>query len=160
MNRLLLFISGVAVACAAAFAADLKPFETKAFAISIPADWEVSYYGDEWMNASDADDEISFNIAFNDQGPTKAQLQEAVDNWVYMMESHGNKVDQKMVKDDYALVRAIITDEDDGTQSVEVWYLMISSEPQGFSGTITSTMERANEALDILVAMLATLEPK
>ena len=90
----------------------------------------------------------------------KSELQECVDNWVYMKESHGHKVDQKKVMGDYALVRSIETDEDDGTQTVEVWFLMISFEPQCFSGTIKSPLNRANEALDVLVKMLATLSPK
>ena len=91
---------------------------------------------------------------------TKEQLQECVDNWVYMKESHGNKIDQKLVKEDYALVRSIDTDEDDGTQTVVVWFIMISTEPQCFSGSMQSDLEHANEALDILVNMLSTLNQK
>ncbi len=112
------------------------------------------------MNLENPDEDIQFNITFNEQGPMKSELQECVDNWVYMKESHGHKVDQKKVMGDYALVRSIETDEDDGTQTLEVWFLMISFEPQCFSGTIKSPLNRANEALDVLVKMLATLSPK
>lgn len=160
MKKLLLFVVTLLVMGTSTYATELKTFETEAFSIGIPIDWEVSFYGDEWMNAASEDDEISFNIMFNKEGPMKNQLQAAVDNWVYMKESHGHKVDQTMVKDDYALVRNIETNEDDGTQTVEVWYLMISSEPQCFSGTIISSYGRANEAVGILVEMLATLSPK
>lgn len=160
MKKLLLFAVTVLVMSLNAFATELKTFETEAFSIGIPTDWEVSFYGDTWMNAASEDDDIRFNIMFNEEGPMKNQLQAAVDNWVYMKESHGHKVDQTLVKDDYALVRSIETDEDDGTQTVEVWYLMISSEPQCFSGSINSSFDRANEAVGILVEMLATLSPK
>ena len=112
------------------------------------------------MNVASEDDEIRFDVTYNDMGPLKSQLQQAVDNWVYMKESNGHKVDQKMVKDDYALVRSIETNEDDGTQTVVVWFLMITQEPEGFSGSIQSPIERANEAIDILVEMLATLSQK
>ena len=141
-------------------ATDFKTFENEKLTIGYPADWEVSFYGDDWVNVASEDDEIRFDVTYNDMGPMKSQLQEAVDNWVYMKESHGHKVDQKMVKDDYALVRSIETDEDDGTQTVVVWFLMITKEPEGFSGSIQSPIDRANEALDILVQMLATLSQK
>ena len=39
-------------------AADFKTFENEKFTIGYPADWEVTYYGDDWMNAASADDEI------------------------------------------------------------------------------------------------------
>ena len=90
----------------------------------------------------------------------KDQLKMVADNWEYMKTSNGHQVDQKLIKDDYALVRSIETDEDDGTQTVVVWFVMITQEPQGFSGSIQSPMSRANEALDILVEMLATLSQK
>lgn len=141
-------------------AQELKTYENKAFKIDYPADWEVTWDGESFVNIANEDGDIKFDVSFNQQGPTKAQLQNAVDNWVYMKESHGNKVDQKLVKDDYALVRSIITDEDDGKKTVEVWFIMISLEPEGFSGTMTSPIEHANEALDILVKMLATLSPR
>ncbi len=118
------------------------------------------YYGDDWMNVATDDDEIRFDVTYNELGPMKNQLQEAVDNWVYMKESHGHKVDQKLMKDDYALVRSIETDEDDGTQTVVVWFVMVTKEPEGFSGSIQSSMGRANEAIDILVEMLGTLSQK
>ena len=141
-------------------ATDFKTFENEMFTISYPADWEVTFYGDDWMNVATDDDEIRFDVTYNECGPMKNQLQEAVDNWVYMKESHGHQVDQKLVKDDYALVRSIETDEDDGTQTVVVWFLMITKEPQGFSGSIQCPLSRANEALDILVEMLGTLTQK
>ena len=103
---------------------------------------------------------IRFDITYNDEGPMKSQLQMAADNWEFMKKGDGDTVDQKLVKDDYALVRSIQTDEDDGTQTVEVWFLMISQEPQCFSGSIKSPIGRANEAIDILVEMLATLSQK
>ena len=143
-----------------AAAADFKTFENEKFTIGYPADWEVSFYGDDWMNVATDDDEIRFDVTYNELGPMKNQLQEAVDNWVYMKESHGHKVDQKLVKDDYALVRSIETDEDDGTQTVVVWFVMVTKEPEGFSGSIQSSMDRANEAIDILVEMLGTLSQK
>ncbi|MBR1551134.1 MAG: hypothetical protein IJ632_02295 [Muribaculaceae bacterium] len=46
------------------------------------------------------------------------------------------------------------------TTSVVVWFLMITTEPQCFSGSIQSPLSRANEAIDTLVEMLATLEQK
>lgn len=141
-------------------ATDFKTFENEKFTISYPADWEVSYYGDDWMNVASPDDEIRFDVTYNDYGPTKSQLKEAADNWEYMKTSSGHKVDQKLVKDDYALVRSIETDEDDGTQTVVVWFLMITKEPECFSGSIQSPISRANEAIDILVEMLATLSQK
>ena len=141
-------------------ATDFKTFENEKLKISYPADWEVSYYGDDWMNVASPDDEIRFDVTYNDYGPTKSQLKEAADNWEYMKTSNGHKVDQKLVKEDYALVRSIETDEDDGTQTVVVWFLMITKEPECFSGAIQSPMSRANEAIDILVEMLATLSQK
>ena len=141
-------------------ATDFKTFENEIFTIGYPADWEVTYSGDDWMNAASADDEIRFDVTYNDEGPMKSQLQMAADNWEFMKKGDGDTVDQKLVKDDYALVRSIQTDEDDGTQTVEVWFLMISQEPQCFSGSIKSPIGRANEAIDILVEMLATLSQK
>lgn len=141
-------------------ATDFKTFENEKLTISYPADWEVTFYGDEWMNVASPDDEIRFDVTYNDYGPTKSQLKEAADNWEYMKTSNGHKVDQKLVKEDYALVRSIETDEDDGTQTVVVWFLMITKEPECFSGSIQSPMNRANEAIDILVEMLATLSQK
>lgn len=160
MKRFLFLSVTIFTMSLGAFAIDFQTFENEKFSISIPADWEVGFYGDDWMNAGTEDDEITFNITFNDVGPMKSELQMAVDNWVYMKENHGDKVDQKLVKDDYALVRSIITDEDDGSQTVEVWFLMITSEPQGFSGSINSSLDRANEAVNLLVEMLATLNQK
>ena len=141
-------------------ATDFKTFENEKLTISYPADWEVTFYGDDWMNVASPDDEIRFDVTYNDYGPTKSQLKEAADNWEYMKTSNGHKVDQKLVKEDYALVRSIETDEDDGTQTVVVWFLMITKEPECFSGSIQSPISRANEAIDILVEMLATLSQK
>ena len=141
-------------------ATDFKTFENEKFTIGYPSDWEVSFYGDDWMNVATDDDEIRFDVTYNERGPMKSQLQEAADNWEYMKKSNGHVVDQKLVKDDYALVRSIETDEDDGTQTVVVWFLMITQEPQCFSGSIQSPMSRANEAIDILVEMLSTLTQK
>ena len=141
-------------------ATDFKTYENEVFTINYPADWEVTYESDDCMNVATEDGEIRFDVTYNERGPMKDQLQMAVDNWEYMKTSNGHKVDQKLVKDDYALVRSIETDEDDGTQTVVVWFVMITQEPQGFSGSIQSPMSRANEALDILVEMLATLSQK
>ena len=160
MKKIVLFALMVLTISLAAHAQELKKYENKAFSIEYPADWEVTWDGNSFMNLENPDEDIQFNITFNEQGPMKSELQECVDNWVYMKESHGHKVDQKMVKDDYALVRSIETDEDDGTQTVVVWFLMITKEPEGFSGSIQSPIDRANEALDILVQMLATLSQK
>lgn len=161
MKRLLLFTFTVLAMSVAAFALEMKTFENKAFSIGYPANWEVTWDDDESLNVADEDGIITFNITFNERGPMKAELQQCVDNWVYMKkDNQGHKVDQTMVKDDYALVRSIETDESDGSQNVEVWFVMISSEPQGFSGSINCPIEHANEAMDILVEMLATLEPK
>lgn len=160
MKKIFLFALMVLTISLAAHAQELKKYENKAFSIEYPADWEVTWDGNSFMNLENPDEDIQFNITFNEQGPMKSELQECVDNWVYMKESHGHKVDQKKVMGDYALVRSIETDEDDGTQTVEVWFLMISFEPQCFSGTIKSPLNRANEALDVLVKMLATLSPK
>lgn len=161
MKRLIFIAAAILVMGIQAIAIDFQTFENEKFSIGIPADWELGLSGDDWMNAGNADNDISFNITYNEQGPTKAQLQEAVDNWVYMKESRQScKVDQKIVKDDYALVRSITTDEDDGTQTVEVWYVLITDEPHGFSGSIDSSYERADEAVNLLVEMLATLQEK
>ena len=141
-------------------ATDFKTFENETFTIGYPADWEVTFYGDDWVNVATEDGEIRFDVMYNERGPMKEQLQAAAENWVYMKESRGHQVDQKLVKEDYALVRSIETDEDDGTQTVVVWFLMITQEPQCFSGSIQSPIERANEALDILVELLATLSQK
>lgn len=160
MKNIFLVVTALLTLSLAARAQEMKTYENKAFSISYPATWEVSWDGDDYVNISTPDDQLRFSCAFNEKGPTKAQLQAAVNNWVSMKEGNGNKVDQKLVKDDYALVRTILTDEEDGAQTVEVWYIMISTEPQGFSGTIQAPIERANEALDVLVGMLATLSPK
>jgi hypothetical protein len=141
-------------------ATDFKTYENEIFTISYPADWEVTYEGDDCMNVATEDGEIRFDVTYNERGPMKDQLQMAVDNWEYMKTSNGHKVDQKLVKDDYALVRSIETDEDDGTQTVVVWFLMITKEPECFSWSIQSPISRANEAIDILVEMLATLSQK
>ena len=141
-------------------ATDFKTFENEIFTINYPADWEETYVDDDCLNVATEDGQIRFDVTYNERGPMKDQLQEAVDNWVYMKESHGHQVDQKVVKDDYALVRSIETDEDDGTQTVVVWFLMITQEPQCFSGSIQSPIDRANEAIDILVEMLGTLSQK
>lgn len=141
-------------------ATDFKTYENEMFTISYPADWEVTYESDDCMNVATEDGEIRFDVTYNERGPMKDQLQMAVDNWEYMKTSNGHKVDQKLVKDDYALVRSIETDEDDGTQTVVVWFVMITKEPEGFSGSIQSPINRANEAIDILVEMLGTLSQK
>ena len=142
-------------------AQEVKTYENKAFSIDYPADWEVTWDSETFMNLANADDNIRFDISFSEEGPTKEQLQQCVDNWVYMKECKGYEVDQKLVKDDYALVRSIETNEyDDTLTTVVVWFIMISTEPQCFSGTIQSDLEHANEALDTLVNMLATLSPK
>ena len=160
MKKILLFLLMAFMVKIISTATDFKTFENEKLKISYPADWEVSYYGDDWMNVASPDDEIRFDVTYNDYGPTKSQLKEAADNWEYMKTSNGHKVDQKLVKDDYALVRSIETDEDDGTQTVVVWFLMITKEPECFSGSIQSPISRANEAIDILVEMLGTLSQK
>lgn len=162
MKRIVLFSLASMVMSMFALAQEYKTFETKAFSIGYPSDWAVTWYGDEYVNIADEDGagDMRFDITFNDNGPKKSQLKECVDNWVYMKESNGQKVDQKLIKEDYALVRSIQTFEDDGTQSVEVWFIMISNEPECFSGSMQCPFEKANEALDILVNMLATIEPK
>ena len=141
-------------------AQDFKTYENKAFSIDYPADWEVTWDSETFMNLASADEIIRFDISFNEDGPTKEQLQKCVDNWVYMKEGQGHEVDQKLVKEDYALVRSIETDEDDGTKKVVVWFIMITTEPQCFTGTMNSDLEHANEALDALVHMLSTVSPK
>ena len=160
MKKILLFLLMALMVNLVSTATDFKTFENEKLKISYPADWEVSYYGDDWMNVASPDDEIRFDVTYNDYGPTKSQLKEAADNWEYMKTSNGHKVDQKLVKDDYAFVRSIETDEDDGTQTVVVWFVTITKEPEGFSGSIQSPISRANEAIDILVEMLGTLTQK
>ena len=160
MKKILLFLLMALMVNLVSTATDFKTFENEKLKISYPADWEVSYYGDDWMNVASPDDEIRFDVTYNDYGPTKSQLKEAADHGAYRTTSNGHKVDQKLVKDDYALVRSIETDEDDGTQTVVVWFLMITKEPECFSGSIQSPISRANEAIDILVEMLATLSQK
>ncbi|MBO7608959.1 MAG: hypothetical protein J6S96_01990 [Muribaculaceae bacterium] len=162
MKRTLMLSLASLVISMFALAQDFKTFENEAFSIGYPSDWAVTWYGDTYVNIvnDDGDGDIRFDVTFNDEGPMKSQLQACVDNWVYMKESGGHKVDQKMVKEDYALVRSIETDEDDGTQSVEVWFLMISLEPECFTGSMKCPFEKANEALDILVNMIATLSPR
>lgn len=160
MKRLSFFIAMVLVMNLVGFATDFKTYENKAFSIGYPADWEVTWDSNTFVNLASADEEIRCDISFNESGPMKIELQTTVNYWVSMKEGQGHKVDQTKVMDDYALVRSIETNEDDGTKTVVVWFLMISSEPQCFCGTINSPYERANEALNILVEMLATLNPK
>ena len=160
MKKALIFLLMAMMVNLVSTATDYKTFENETFTIGYPADWEVTFYGDDWVNVATEDGEIRFDVMFNERGPMKDQLQAAADNWVYMKESHGHQVDQTLVKDDYALVRSIETDEDDGTQTVVVWFLMITQEPQCFSGSIQTPIGRANEAQDILVEMLATLSLK
>ena len=146
--------------CMVSHAQEYKTYENNAFSIDYPADWEITWDSYKFVNMATADGEIRFDIGFNEEGPMKAQLQECADNWISMKEGQGHKIDQKLVKEDYALVRSIETNKDDGKQNVVVWFIMISSEPQCFTGTIQSDMKHANEALDALVEMLATLSPK
>jgi hypothetical protein len=160
MKKVLMIILMALMVNLVTMATDFKTFENEVFTISYPADWEVTYESDDCMNVATDDDEIRFDVTYNERGPMKDQLKMAADNWEFMKTSNGHQVDQKLIKDDYALVRSIETDEDDGTQTVVVWFVMITQEPQGFSGSIQSPMSRANEALDILVEMLATLSQK
>ena len=160
MKKALMILLMALMANLVSTATDFKTFENEIFTINYPADWEETYVDDDCLNVATEDGQIRFDVTYNERGPMKDQLQEAVDNWVYMKESHGHQVDQKVVKDDYALVRSIETDEDDGTQTVVVWFLMITQEPQCFSGSIQSPFDRANEAANILVEMLATLSQK
>lgn len=160
MKKVLMILLMALMVNLVTMANDFKTFENEVFTISYPADWEVTYESDDCMNVATDDDEIRFDVTYNERGPMKDQLKMAADNWEYMKTSNGHQVDQKLIKDDYALVRSIETDEDDGTQTVVVWFVMITQEPQGFSGSIQSPMSRANEALDILVEMLATLSQK
>lgn len=160
MKKVLMILLMALMVNLVTMATDFKTFENEVFTISYPANWEVTYESDDCMNVATDDDEIRFDVTYNERGPMKDQLKMAADNWEYMKTSNGHQVDQKLIKDDYALVRSIETDEDDGTQTVVVWFVMITQEPQGFSGSIQSPMSRANEALDILVEMLATLSQK
>lgn len=160
MKRLSLFIFMILVMNLVTSATDFKTYENKAFSIGYPADWEITWDSNTFVNLASADEEIRLDISFNEDGPMKSELQQTVNYWVSMKEGQGHKVDQTRVMDDYALVRSIETNEEDGTKTVVVWFLMISSEPQCFCGTINSPFERANEALNILVEMLATLSPK
>ena len=160
MKKVLMILLMALMVNLVTMATDFKTFENEVFTISYPADWEVTYESDDCMNVATDDNEIRFDVTYNERGPMKDQLKMAADNWEYMKTSNGHQVDQKLIKDDYALVRSIETDEDDGTQTVVVWFVMITQEPQGFSGSIQSPMSRANEALDILVEMLATLSQK
>ena len=160
MKKFSLFVMILLTWSLATSAQNVKTYENKAFSIDYPADWEVTWDSETFVNLASADEVITFDVSYNEVGPKKTELQECVDNWVYMKESNGNKVDQKLVKDDYALVRSIDTDEDDGTQTVMVWFIIISTEPQCFSGSIQSDYEHANDALNILVKMLGTLSPK
>ena len=160
MKKVLMILLMALMVNLVTMATDFKTFENEVFTISYPADWEVTYESDDCMNVATDDNEIRFDVTYNERGPMKDQLKMAADNWEYMKTSNGHQVDQKLIKDDYALVRSIETDEDDGTQTVVVWFLMITKEPEGFSGSIQSPIDRANEALDILVQMLATLSQK
>ena len=100
-------------------ATDFKTYENEVFTINYPADWEVTYESDDCVNVATEDGEICFDVTYNERGPMKDQLQMAADNWEYMKTSNGHKVDQKLVKDDYVLVRSIETDEDDGVSVVQ-----------------------------------------
>ena len=101
-------------------------------AVNAVLDSEAAHVGEILGDACDETLHV-FDVTYNERGPMKDQLQEAVDNWEYMKTSNGHKVDQKLVKEDYALVRSIETDEDDGGQTVVVWFVMITKEPEGFS---------------------------
>ena len=160
MKKLFLLVVMALTLSLAAQAQDAKTYENKAFKIDYPADWEVTWDSESFVNLASADEAITFDLSYNELGPKKSELQECVNNWTYMKENHGDKVDQKLVKEDYALVRSIATDEEDGSQTVTVWYIMISREPECFTGTINSPFDRANEAIDILGNILATLSPK
>ncbi|MBP5688050.1 MAG: hypothetical protein J6X22_05330 [Muribaculaceae bacterium] len=160
MKNLLLLAMTLLTFSVAAQAQDYKNYENKAFSIDYPADWEITWDSYKFVNMASADGDIRFDISFNEEGPMKAQLQECVTNWELMKEGQGHEIDQKLVREDYALVRSIETDKETGIQNVVVWFIMISLEPQCFTGTMQSPLEKANEALDILVNMLATLSPK
>ena len=161
MKRIILLAVMALTLGLASQAQDFKTYENKAFSIDYPADWEVTWDSETFMNLANEDESIRFDISYNEEGPTKEQLQQCVDNWVYMKESKGYEIDQKLVKEDYALVRSIEPNEEDDTlKTVVVWFIMISNEPECFCGTIQSDLEHANEALDALVNMLSTLNPK
>lgn len=68
----------------AVHAQDVKTYQNKAFSIEYPANWQVTWDGDTYVNIATDDDAITFSCTFNEMGPTKSQLKEAVDNWVYM----------------------------------------------------------------------------
>lgn len=87
MKKIFLFALMVLTIGLAAHAQELKKYENKAFSIEYPADWEVTWDGNSFMNLENPDEDIQFNITFNEQGPMKSELQECVDNWVYMKES-------------------------------------------------------------------------
>ncbi|MBO7609296.1 MAG: hypothetical protein J6S96_03720 [Muribaculaceae bacterium] len=141
MKKLLMIAVAVLTMSMAAHAQDVKTYENKAFSIDYPADWEVTWDSETFVNLASEDGDIRFDASYSPEGPKKSDLQKCVDNWSYMKEGNGHKVDQKLVKEDYALVRSIATDEEDGTQTVEVWFIMISTEPECFSGSITSPFE-------------------
>ena len=118
MKKLFLMMVALLALSIAVHAQDVKTYQNKAFSIEYPANWQVTWDGDTYVNIATDDDAITFSCTFNEMGPTKSQLKEAVDNWVYMTQSNGATVDQKLVKDDYALVRSIMTDDEDGTKTV------------------------------------------
>ena len=148
MKKLLLLVA-VLMLNMAAQAQEFKTYENKAFSIEYPADWEITWDSYTFVNMATEDEDIRFDISFNEEGPMKAQLQDCVENWELMKKGQGHKIDQKLVRDDYALVRSIETNNDDGKQNVVVWFIMISSEPQCFTGTIQShVVDRVNVKLD------------
>ncbi|MBR0023750.1 MAG: hypothetical protein IJP59_03980 [Muribaculaceae bacterium] len=132
MKKLLLLVA-VLMLNMAAQAQEFKTYENKAFSIEYPADWKITWDSYTFVNMATEDEDIHFDISFNEEGPMKAQLQDCVENWELMKKGQGHKIDQKLVRDDYALVRSIETNNDDGKQNVVVWFIMISSEAQGYA---------------------------
>ena len=94
MKRTLMIVVMALTLCMVSHAQEYKTYENRAFSIDYPADWEVTWDSETFVNLASADEVITFDISYNEVGPKKTELQECVDNWVYMKESNGNKVDQ------------------------------------------------------------------
>ena len=63
MRKALMFSLMALMVGLSAAAADFKTFENEKFTINYPADWEVSFYGDELVNITTEDDEIRFDVS-------------------------------------------------------------------------------------------------
>lgn len=86
--------------------ADAKTVDLKAFSVALPAPLEVSYQGEDMLNAQ-AEGPISFDITYNDMGPTVSQLKETATNFVNMKKNAGETVGEPEIDGNTMRLRSV-----------------------------------------------------